>query len=427
MASHSSVWFARRNPGGRMPPAVLLVVLVLLSAVVAGTRAGSEVAKPGAGAQAGVRAAAAPRRDGVQAQINPRGYTSAKVCGSCHADIYASWKRSMHAFSVVDPIFDAAFMQAMKLGGESARRLCVSCHAPLTMVNGDYALANAITTEGVSCDFCHTVTAVHPGDRAKPFTVEPGLVKRSVLRNASSPAHQVAYSPLHASAEFCGTCHNYTKPNGVTLLGTYDEWRRGPYAARGVPCQQCHMGLRPGRRVRPEIKASGPTIHIHDLIHDLDQLRSALSVEIAKVEPQPDRLAVGVWVSNVGSGHMVPTGIPSRQVRLVVRVTSGGTSLERERVYEKVVADKDGHRLIHDAEIMLLGARILSDNRIGPQERRLELFEFALPTTKDVQVAASLTYQYSPILLQEKPMNIELATAQKLVTVRVDRTQRAGR
>src|SRR5512140_694776 len=63
--------------------------------------------------------------------VSETGYTSALVCGSCHADIYKSWKNSMHAFSTSDPVFEVAFMQAIK-EQPSARALCLGCHAPTT-------------------------------------------------------------------------------------------------------------------------------------------------------------------------------------------------------------------------------------------------------------------------------------------------------
>jgi hypothetical protein len=91
-----------------------------------------------------------------QVEINPTGYTSARVCGTCHVDIYNSWKNSLHAFSLSDPIFDAAYMQAIKEQGAEAKRVCLRCHAPMTLANADYDLELGVTREGVSCDFCHT-------------------------------------------------------------------------------------------------------------------------------------------------------------------------------------------------------------------------------------------------------------------------------
>ena len=50
----------------------------------------------------------------LETEISTTGFTSARVCGECHVGIYDSWKNSLHGFSVTDPIFDTAFMQASK-------------------------------------------------------------------------------------------------------------------------------------------------------------------------------------------------------------------------------------------------------------------------------------------------------------------------
>jgi hypothetical protein len=338
------------------------------------------------------------------------------VCGECHSDIYESWKNSLHAFSLTDPIFDTAYMQAVKEAGEEARKVCLRCHAPMTMVNGDYELREGVTREGVSCDFCHTVTAVHLDGREKPYTVDLGLVRRSVLKKATSPAHDVAYSELHGTSEFCGGCHNYITPKGKAVMSTYDEWRNGPYAREGVQCQDCHMVLTSGKVVREEIQESGAKIHLHNLIHDTDQLRSALSLQIASAERSVNRLQVEVTIENVGSGHMVPTGIPSREIVLSVSVDSGSRVLTQERRYRKVVADEKGRLLKRDFEVLLYGARILNDNRIGPREKRVERFNFDVPKAgRSAKVSVHLSYEYAPVILHEERLDILLSSVERIV------------
>ncbi len=41
--------------------------------------------------------------------LNAKGYTSSEVCAKCHEDIYRTWKNSLHALSLSDPVFDAAY------------------------------------------------------------------------------------------------------------------------------------------------------------------------------------------------------------------------------------------------------------------------------------------------------------------------------
>lgn len=348
-------------------------------------------------------------------EINPDGYTSARVCGECHHDIYESWKNSLHAFSLTDPIFDTAYMLAIKEGGEEARVLCLRCHAPMTTYNRDYFLELGVTREGVSCDFCHTITAVHLDRPDNPYSIDPGLVKRSVIRQADSPAHEVAYSELHGTSEFCGGCHNYVSPSGSGIMTTYDEWKRSPYATEGTQCQDCHMVLSAGRVVEERVKSSATQIHLHRLIHDTDQLRSALTVEITESRRTADSFVVEVTVENVGSGHAVPTGMPSREVVLSVTVEGSRRDQSAERRFRKVVADASGRPLQHDFEALLYGARVLNDTRIGPRETRVERFRFNTPAPGPVTVTAVLSYRYAPRILRVQQMNIRLASAQRTV------------
>jgi hypothetical protein len=379
---------------------------------------GSTASPPGsAGLEPQERGAqTAPTRSTREVQINADGYTSSRQCGQCHRDIYNSWKKSLHSFSLQDPIFDAAFMQALKMGGEEARHTCLRCHAPTVVITGDYDLGDGVSREGVTCDFCHSVTAVHLDDRVKRYSSNPGLVKRGVIEGAVSPAHRVAYSKLHTTSEFCGGCHNYTTQHGATVLSTYDEWLAGPYSREGIQCQNCHMSLSPGKIVEPDVMKTGPTIHLHDLIHDSDQMRGALSVEVTGVRRTAQALVVDLVVANVGSGHRVPTGIPSRQVVLTVTVEAGRDKQTRERIYQKIVADERKHPISSDYEALLRGAVILNDTRIGPRERRAERFTFRSPRGSErAKITATLSYRYSAPILRDNQLDIKLGEAEEIV------------
>lgn len=341
-------------------------------------------------------------------KISETGYTSAMVCGSCHSDIYNSWKRSMHASSLSDPVFEVALMQALKVD-EKARTLCLGCHAPTTLVNKDVELAQGITREGVTCDFCHTVTEVHVGDRNKPYVQELGRVKRSSMRRANSPVHEVAYSELHTRAEFCGACHNYDSESGVPVMSTYTEWQAGPYSREGVACQDCHMARSEGRVVAGDVKPRSGPFNLHDLIHNSEQLSRALKVKVDDVTTFDGGVVVFVEVMNVGSGHKIPTGLPNREVVLKVElVTTDGVKYEETKSYRKVLAGEDGKPLVHDYEAFLKARSVLKDDRLAPRERRRETFRFQT-SSRPARVTAVALYQYAPMLMKQVPMVVTLA------------------
>lgn len=357
----------------------------------------------------------ARRASAQEPEIESHGVTSARVCGECHTRIYDSWKNSLHAFSLSDPIFDTAFMQAVKVGGEEARRTCLSCHAPIATLNGDYALREGVTREGVSCDFCHSVTGLAATAGPPSYTLALGRVKRGVIKHAASPAHEVEYSTLHGTSEFCSGCHNYVNPAGAGILTTYQEWLDGPYPAEGTQCQDCHMALAQGAPVNRDVKKSNPEYHLHSLIHDRDQLRSALAVEILDLVRSADGVQVDVSVENVGSGHMVPTGVPTREIVLSVTAAAGSRTQTQERRFRKIVGDAGGAPLETDYEAMLFGTQILNDTRIAPREKRIERMSFRMPSNAPVKVTATISYLYVPPVLGERRMNIQLGQVERYV------------
>ncbi len=46
---------------------------------------------------------------------------------------------------------------------------------------------------------------------------------------------------------FCGTCHDVTLFNGFRLEEAFSEYRTSPAAAKGISCQDCHMGKIQGK------------------------------------------------------------------------------------------------------------------------------------------------------------------------------------
>jgi hypothetical protein len=115
-----------------------------------------------------------------------------KPCGDCHLDIANTWSDSPHARAFENPAFQEHWL------GSGKRGECLLCHTSnYQRTTGVYA------AEGVNCEACHgQVDAQHP----------PAVV------------------PLHASTEYCGTCHTTT----------LSEWRLTGHASAGVGCSDCH-------------------------------------------------------------------------------------------------------------------------------------------------------------------------------------------
>lgn len=352
---------------------------------------------------------AGPADEVVSGEFNP-----SKRCGECHQEIYAMWQRSMHSASASDPIFESSYMQAYRETGGKARELCLRCHAPVAAHIGDLEMKNPLSREGITCDYCHSVAAVDLTKRDRPFRIALDGGKRGPLHDAKSPAHEVVRSPLHETSEFCGACHEYVNPYGLAVLSTYSEWKTSRQAAEGKTCHHCHMPMTPGETVAADLAPRRGSINLHNIsgFHSAEQVRKAATVRILRVHRTDDhRVEVEVEVANVGSGHSIPTGMPTRKLVLEVVLFSDGREVKRfVQEYQKRILGGDGAIIDQDHRTILDGRSVLTDNRLLPGERRIERFEARLPARGTLKAEATLRYLYEPKILMPQTMSIEMAT-----------------
>ncbi|MBK8172374.1 MAG: hypothetical protein IPK60_18805 [Sandaracinaceae bacterium] len=140
----------------------------------------------------------------------PRGLTSvdSQSCSSCHAEIAAEWRSSLHAQSFRDEVFQASY-------AVEPSAFCRNCHAPLMQAGEREPDANAIA-EGVSCAVCHVreehVLGAHMPDPSAP--------------HASMRLAQMT------SSEFCAGCHQFNFPTSNV--------HRGDLATTSEPMQNTY-------------------------------------------------------------------------------------------------------------------------------------------------------------------------------------------
>lgn len=350
-------------------------------------------------------------------------YIPAKICGQCHQEIFKTWSLSMHAHSMDDPIFESTYALVYTRTGGQAKKFCLRCHAPTVLLTKDFDQELEITREGVTCDFCHAVKDVDLSGRASPMAMNPLLSKAGVDWKRDRTYHDIKKNPVLASSEFCAGCHEYSDENGVSLLGTYTEWKKSPYAGQGIPCQSCHVPHAEGKVKDPRMRMFKDSlsggIHSKDAPpvkteHEHDDIVTRLE----KVERRGGNLTVVVSLTNTGSGHKLPTGIPSRNLVLIceVKTVPDGKTVIRQKVYRKKLVDQEtGEEFSGDADLMWKPARFVEDNRISPHETRTETFRFMVVPDKDVIVKAYVNYLYQPVLIQKTEMKIEMSGDQKEV------------
>jgi len=323
---------------------------------------------------------------------------SAESCGACHRTIYESWRGSSHANSLDNEIFLGAYRMT-RSASKARAAVCLDCHAPLVLLNGDRELAYRHTWEGVTCDICHGLASVDLSGHGPRQVLEPGPVKRGPFGDAPDAPHGVEHSELLRSALACAWCHEYVNPEGVSVLTTYSEWRASSRAERGESCQACHMSETDAGVEDPRLeRVVGAKINLHEVPggHSIDQLNRALGLSIDP-RREDDELVVELRLHNKGAGHAVPTGMPGRRVILELAVRSGdGRDFEERKVYGKFFLDAEGRRITRDGDYFAGGVRLESDSRIGADERRVETFRFPVPRDVHAYLTVKLNYEHSP-------------------------------
>ncbi|MBI4211640.1 MAG: hypothetical protein HY540_03295 [Deltaproteobacteria bacterium] len=352
-------------------------------------------------------------------EISKKGFTPSHVCASCHQTIAENWKGSMHANATVDPIFYTVFLEASHATNGKTDVLCLSCHAPTTRLTKETDLQNPLVKEGVNCDFCHSVTGVHLSS-SETLDVAPSQKKWGPIKGANSPVHETGYSPLFEQAEFCGSCHQYTNEHGVAIFDTYAEWKKSPQAKLGETCQTCHMPKRPGLIARSDLHPNAEhDLHSHEAAggHSAETIKKSVTLKIGDARRSGEKIHVVVAVHNVGSGHKVPTGLPTRKLILHFKANASGQTLFAvDRIYQKVLTNQRGEAITKDVDIFLAATKVQSDNRLTPGEQREEHFTFYAPEDASVEIEASLEYWYQPRIIQESEMSVKIAKEKKIFT-----------
>lgn len=214
-----------------------------------------------------------PAKDGM---LPEKLFPTAATCGSCHTQIYKEWASSNHAYASISPMFHKFEQKINDLASGTLGSFCVRCHQQVGTQRGELRETplwerSQVAREGVTCITCHRVneefTKVNGERRVIPGTIHApvfGTLENSVfdkvierkgsLRLATSEGEEgraihgaVARNGQMNKSEFCVSCHQVAVNLGIKLEVVWDQYRNSPAAAKGVTCQDCHMGKNPGR------------------------------------------------------------------------------------------------------------------------------------------------------------------------------------
>ncbi|MCK8825123.1 cytochrome c family protein [Fuchsiella alkaliacetigena] len=401
----------------------LLIVIMLIGAVLV-------VGCQGDSLEEANKAESAEQMDLAEINSFEEGaFEDSNNCAGCHGEIHAEWSESMHRFGWENEFYQPDYLKASQETDGFTDVFCGECHAPTAVRTGqlppaDGSQFDAVSKQGISCDYCHTVKEV-----VEPVNVqtvsEPGDIKRGPRGDGSSPGHEIEYSEVHTEAAFCGSCHNVEHPTSeVAVIDTYDDWKEGPYAEEGIRCQDCHMTPTPGIAENPGKSSPMGEDREHIATHYFpggsaffheksgqderaemakEMLRAAAELE-AEATRNNDSLELLTTVNNVGAGHKIPTGVTYiRKMWLEVTVsneageeiyTSGheiaDNQIDPEAVfYLKLFEDAEGNT----TNKSWLAEDIAYDRRIPAQGSDEEIFEIPVETDEELDITVRLLYR----------------------------------
>lgn len=348
-------------------------------------------------------------------KVEQHWFTSSQACGACHKDIYEGFSRSLHSLSFTNPIFSMAYAKAYVETKGAAKETCLKCHAPTTRSTKDADAALPITSEGVTCDFCHSIESVDLAS-PEPFKLDVAGKKRASMKDAKSPAHSASYAEWFNKSEMCAGCHEITSVHGVKTATTYSEWKTSEYAAKGVQCQGCHMPQVSGNAVDPSVKpATTGKVHDHSLSHNVDMMKGALKLHLVRSErSKGERYIVDINVTNSRAGHAVPTGTQPREVVLEVTVKDAdGRTESQKKTFGKKIADAEGKVITPGGAACVNGKRIIENTSINPGETRKARFMFNIKPKEPVTITANAYLGYAPVMAATEQTRIPLGSLEK--------------
>jgi hypothetical protein len=344
--------------------------------------------------------------------ISSDAFLAVEGCG-CHSGFIETWRDSMHAKALTDPLYQYKLDEAKAATDGALGPYCEACHAPVAVMAGEMMEGATLSPqggEGVACDFCHQVTGRTDPIGNTSVVITPDGVKRAQWDNARSPVHETEYSPFHETAEFCGSCHNVNHPvNGLALESTYTEWKNGPYAADGIVCQDCHMTPGPGvTKPNPGVAAgggpqrdhvytmtfAGGNVALGDSALAEERLQAAAELELnaPTIVEKGQSAEVTVKITNVGAGHYLPTGLTEvRQMWLevVATTTDGEQAIVGRHDFGSILQDSEGRSPVEPWEAVSFAV----DDRIPPKESVEDAFELTMPESGEVELSAVLYYR----------------------------------
>ena len=385
-------------------------------------------------------------------------FRQAETCRPCHPVHYEEWKSSMHAYAMKDPVFHSGWEEEQAHRPETGEQFCIQCHNPYSYVSGsEVDTANALISEGIGCDLCHSMVAVHEqvitadnvAASAEYFlNVESGMKFGQITDPVDNGFHGSMGLSMFNSSSMCLPCHNLNIRELDAEI-TFTEWAGSGFAAMSIECQTCHMADYQGYAADPAANPGVPerTVHHHSMVGvDLDlsksltdnpqgeavvaMLQSAADLDVTGTPTvDNDTLHLSLTIQNL-TGHSFPSGVSfARELWLELQVFDGSqvyfssgvldshsSDLSSDvEIFNSVLYDANGNSVVSVTDVISM-----SNNSLQTNEARVKTFSAPVATAEDsVSVTARLLFRpFAPSKLrgdhQDLLLNLPVITVDSL-------------
>ncbi len=324
-----------------------------------------------------------------------KAFPDSQKCKRCHLRVFEEWEASAQSRSILSAPFRVSLERYRATSGDQEGKMCFRCHAPSVLEYPDHTgvyikeiESGDPSLDGVGCSQCHLIKDVDP-DRHPPHPIYQ--LERTVFGSYKKPvenlAHQSVYAELYGQSQYCVTCHE-NLPGHEDLPDLLGAWQQTETQKAGKQCQSCHMPEAFGESANGERNRK---ISNHSFPGRFGKVRAdAVKVDV-ETEVKGKESEVRVTIQSLVP-HNLPLPHPGWS-RVELDLTILGKNLRKayveKRFYERVFGTKDGTATIFDFD----AAKVLKDNVLKPEEKRIETFVFPTPqNAPSMDVIVTMTY-----------------------------------
>ena len=324
-----------------------------------------------------------------------KAFPDSQKCKRCHLRVFEEWEASAQSRSILSSAFRVSLERYRELSGDKEGRMCFRCHAPSVLEYPDHTgiyikeiASGDPQLDGVGCSQCHLIKDVDPKQHP-PHPVYQ--LERTIFGSYKKPvdnlAHQSVPTELYSQSQYCVTCHE-NLPGHENLPDLLGPWQETETQKAGKNCQSCHMPEAFGESANGERNRK---ISNHSFPGRFGKVRAdAVKVDV-RTEVKDEQSEVTVTVQSLVP-HNLPLPHPGWS-RVELDLTILGKNLRKAYVekhyYERVFGTKDGKATVFDFET----AKVLKDNVLKPEEKRVETFTFPTPrNAPSMDVIVTMTY-----------------------------------